>query len=49
MANDDVVEGDAKRLLAVLASGEAVRRDRPVAVGSEDAAAAGFRTDPLGQ
>ena len=50
MANDDdVVEGDAKRLLAVLASGEAARRGRPVAVGPEDAAATGFGTDPLGQ
>jgi hypothetical protein len=43
------VESDAKRLLAALAGKEGARRGDPVAVGTEDAAAAGFGAGPSGE
>ncbi len=49
MANAAVVEGDAKKLLRVLAGKDGARAGRPVSAGPEDAAAAGFEAGPPGQ
>jgi hypothetical protein len=43
------VEGDAKKLLRVLAGKDGAREGRPVSAGPEDAAAAGFEAGPYGE
>jgi hypothetical protein len=43
------VEGDAKKLLGVLAGKDGAREGRPVSAGPEDAAAAGFEAGPYGE
>ena len=48
MANAGV-EGDAKKLLRVLAGKDGAREGRPVSAGPEDAAAAGFEAGPYGE
>ncbi len=49
MTNAAVVEGDAKKLLRVLAGKDGAREGRPVSAGPEDAAAAGFGAGPYGE
>ena len=43
------VEGDAKKLLGVLAGKDGAREGRPVPAGPGDAAAAGFGAGPHGE
>ena len=43
------VEGDAEKLLRVLAGKAGAREGRPVSAGPEDAAAAGFKAGPYGE
>ncbi len=43
------VEGDAKKLLGVLAGKDGARDGRSVSAGPEDAAAAGFEAGPYGE
>ena len=43
------VEGDAKKLLGVLAGKDGAREGRPVPAGPGDAAAAGFEAGPYGE
>jgi hypothetical protein len=43
------VEGDAKKLLRVLAGKDGAREGRPVSAGPEDAAAAGFEAGPYSE
>ncbi len=48
MANAGV-EGDAKKLLRVLAGKDGAREGKPVSAGPDDAAAAGFGAGPYGE
>jgi hypothetical protein len=49
VANGGAAEGDAKKLLRVLAGKDGAREGRPVHTGPEDAAAAGFEAGPSGE